>query len=175
MKIYLTLFWSFFKIGLFTFGGGYAMLPLLQKEIVSKGWASDDELLDYYAIGQVTPGIIAINVSTFVGYKIRGLLGAVATMIGMITPSIIIISTIASGLSFVADNPYVQSAFAGIRLVIPALMLPIAVKMIKKSVIDYVTACLCLTAFVMCVFGLSPVWVILASALVGFAYKGLSK
>ena len=77
------------------------MLPLLQKEIVTKGWASDDELLDYYAIGQVTPGIIAINVSTFVGYKIRGLLGAVATMIGMITPSIIIISTIASWLSFV--------------------------------------------------------------------------
>ena len=88
------LFATFFKIGLFVFGGGYGMLPFLQKEIVEKGWISEEELLDYYAIGQVTPGIIAVNISTFVGYKLKGLKGAICTLLGILLPSVIVISII---------------------------------------------------------------------------------
>ena len=170
--IYFQLFWSFFKIGLFTFGGGYAMLPMLQKELVSRGWTTDDELMDYYAIGQVTPGIIAINVSTFVGYKIKGIVGALCTMVGIVMPSIIIISLLATGLTYVWDNSVVQHAFKGIRLVIPALLLPIIIKMLKKSLVDLGAVCILILAFIanFC-FGLSPILIVLGAGCLGVLFS----
>lgn len=172
MKTYWELFCAFFKIGLFTFGGGYAMLPLIQKEVVKRGWADDEEILDYYAIGQVTPGIIAVNVSTFIGYKIRGVSGAIASMFGMVLPSLIIITSIALGLSYFWEHSIVVHAFAGIRLVIPALIVPILIKMIKKSVIDWFTGLILLNAFLLCFFDvLPPIYIVISSALLGLLYK----
>lgn len=168
MKLYFNLFWSFFKIGLFTFGGGYAMLPLLQKEIVGKGWATDDELLDYYAIGQVTPGIIALNVSTFIGYRLKGFLGAVCTLFGMVLPSLLIISSLAYGLAYIWENVYIQHAFAGMRLMIAALLAPMVVKMIQKSVIDLWTYAILIMAFAATFYGiLSPLFIVLISSMTG--------
>ena len=117
MKILADLFMTFFKIGLFTFGGGYAMIPLLQAELVrKKKWSSDEELMDYYCIGQSTPGIIAINVATFIGYKRARSTGAVVATLGMVSPSLIIIMSLAHVLNLYMDNPYVAHAFAGIRI-----------------------------------------------------------
>ena len=97
MNVLIHLFMAFARIGAFTFGGGYAMLPMLQKEVVEKyHWATEDEIMDYYAIGQCTPGIIAVNTATFVGYKTAGIPGADLATLGMITPSIIIITVIAA-------------------------------------------------------------------------------
>ncbi len=146
------------------------MLPLLQKEIVTKGWATDDELLDYYAIGQVTPGIIAINVSTFVGFRVKGFFGAVSTMFGMIFPSILIISSLAYGLAFVWENSYVQHAFAGMRLMIAALLAPMVVKMIQKSVIDWWTLGILIVAFAATFYGaVSPLIIVVVAGLFGMA------
>ncbi len=168
MCMYFNLFWSFFKVGLFTFGGGYAMLPLLQREVVSKGWASDDELLDYYAIGQVTPGIIAINVSTFVGYRIKGIPGALCTMVGVVLPSILIISSLAYGLAYIWENTYVQHAFSGIRLMIAALLMPTILKLIQKSVIDYWTLFILILSFAATFyFSISPLIIVISSAILG--------
>ncbi len=168
MKTYFELFFSFLKIGMFTFGGGYAMLPLLQKEVVGKGWATDDELLDYYAIGQVTPGIIAINVSTFIGYKHKGILGAVCTMFGMILPSILIISSLVYGLVYIWENSYIQHAFAGMRLMITALLLSMAVKMVQKSVFDLWTLFILIISFVMVFFGnVSIFFIVIFSCVTG--------
>ena len=99
MKLYLELFWAFFQIGALTFGGGYAMLPMIQKEIVEKhNWATDDEIIDYFAIGQLTPGVIAVNTATFVGYKTKGTLGGIIATLGVVTPSVMIITIIAASL-----------------------------------------------------------------------------
>ncbi len=130
----LNLFFTFFKIGLFTFGGGYAMLPLLRDEVVNKqGWASDEELLDYYSIGQCTPGIIAVNVATFVGYRHFGRLGGIIATLGIILPSLIIIMLIASVLEEYIHNEYLSHAFAGIRIAVVALILNTLADMWKKS------------------------------------------
>ncbi len=134
-NIYLTLYLTFFKIGLFTFGGGYAMLPMLRREVVNKyGWATDEEMLDYYAIGQSTPGIIAINTSTFIGLSKGGFFGAICATLGMVTPSLIIIMSIARFFTEFQDNQYVLSAFTGIRVVVVVLILNAVIKMGKKSI-----------------------------------------
>lgn len=114
----------FCKMGLFTFGGGYAMLPLLKSDMVEKyGWISEEELLNYYSIGQCTPGIIAVNAASFIGYKKRGLPGLISATLGVITPSIIIILLVAMLLRQYMDNTYVQQAFAGIRVSVIALII----------------------------------------------------
>ena len=172
MKIYWDLFIAFFKIGLFTFGGGYAMLPLIQKEVVKRNWATEEEILDYYAIGQVTPGIIAVNVSTFIGYKIKGWSGAICSMIGMVTPSVCIITALAMGLAYVWDSPMVNHAFAGIRLVIPALIVPILIQMIKKSIKNWFSILIVVFAFVLSFFNiLAPIYITLLSGMLGLFYK----
>ncbi len=115
MNLYLDLFLSFAKVGVCTFGGGYAMLPILQREVVDgKGWATESELADYYAVGQCTPGIIAVNTATFVGAKEKGVPGGIAATLGLIFPCLVIIGVIAAFLSHVADNPWVGHAFAGV-------------------------------------------------------------
>ena len=131
------LFWTFFKIGAFTFGGGYAMLPMLQKEVVEKrGWASEEELMDYYAIGQCTPGIIAVNTATFVGQKTAGIAGGIIATLGVVFPSLIIITIIAAFIQNFSDLAIVQNAFAGIRVCVCVLILNAVVKLWKKSVVD---------------------------------------
>ena len=172
MKIYWDLFAAFFKIGLFTFGGGYAMLPLIQKEVVKKTWVTEEEVLDYYAIGQVTPGIIAVNVSTFIGYKIKGWSGAICTMIGMTFPSLCIITALAMGLSYFWDSPIVSHAFAGIRLVIPALIVPILIQMLKKSLVNKFSFLIVIFAFSLSFFNiLAPIYITFLSGLLGLFYQ----
>ncbi len=137
MNKYLDLFFTFARIGGLTFGGGYAMLPILQKEVVEKrGWATEEELMDYYAIGQCTPGIIAVNTATFVGQNTAGTLGGIVATLGVVFPSLIIITMIAAFLQNFADLPIVQNAFAGIRVCVCVLVFNAVMKLWKKSVID---------------------------------------
>lgn len=169
MKELMGLFLIFARIGGFTFGGGYAMLPIIQREIVeARGWATHEEVADYYAIGQVTPGIIAVNTATFIGYKLKGVVGAIAATLGMITPSIVIITIIAIFFENFADYPLVQHAFAGIRIVVVALIAQVVFEMARKSVKDYVTGAIFVLGFLALIFiPISPVWIILAAGMVG--------
>lgn len=135
MKQCAKLFWVFAQMGAVCFGGGYAMLSLLQKIVVEKyHWATEEELMDYYAIGQCTPGIIAINTSTFIGYKYSGLPGAICAALGFLSPSILIITLIAAFLENFAELPIVMHAFAGIRVCVCVLILDAVLKLGKKSV-----------------------------------------
>ena len=175
MKELFDLFWTFCKIGALTFGGGYAMLPLIQREIVeNKKWSTEKEILDYYAVGQWTPGVIAVNTATFIGYKLRGIIGGIVATLGVIFPSIVIILIIATFLQNFADLAIVQSAFAGIRVAVVALIITTVVKLIKSSIKDYLGVIIAIIAFVISAFiGLSPVYVVIAAALTGFISKGL--
>lgn len=169
MRELLTMYAAFFRIGLFTFGGGYAMLPMLQREVVNRyHWATDEELLDCYAIGQCTPGVIAVNTATYVGYRRRGVLGGIVTTLGVISPSLLIIMVIAMALAPFMDNPYVARAFAGIRVAVCALIASSVVKLAKKSVKDVPGIILCVAAFVIvAILGASPIWVTIGAALCG--------
>lgn len=175
MKELFDLFWTFCKIGALTFGGGYAMLPLIQREIVeNKKLSTEKEILDYYAVGQCTPGVIAVNTATFIGYKLRGIIGGIVATLGVIFPSIVIILIIATFLQNFADLAIVQSAFAGIRVAVVALIITTVVKLIKSSIKDYLGVIIAIIAFVISAFiGLSPVYVVIAAALTGFISKGL--
>ena len=124
MKTLIDLFFTFCRIGGLTFGGGYAMLPMIQKEIVEeKKWATEEEVLDYYAVGQCTPGIIAVNTATFIGYKVQGIIGAIVATLGVVFPSLIIITIIAALLKNFASYAIIQHAFSGIRVVVIALII----------------------------------------------------
>ena len=170
MKKLWELFSAFFRIGAFTFGGGYAMLSLIQREVVdNKKWATDEEVLDYYAVAQCTPGVIAVNTATFVGYKQKGILGAVAATLGVVLPSLIIITSIASVLQNFMEYKIVQHIFGGIRVAVAVLIVNAVITMGKKSVKDVLCATLAVLSFaVSTIFPvLSPVFVVLAAALVG--------
>ena len=172
MKFLIQLFFIFSKIGLFTFGGGYAMFPILKSELIEKrGWITEDELLDYYAIGQCTPGIIAVNVATFVGKKLKGIIGAAFTTVGVIFPSVVIITLIATCINNFADLWFVQSAFSGIHVAVIVLILNTIISMWKKSVkkpFDYIVF---LLALVLSFFDiLSSVLVVVISAVAGIIY-----
>lgn len=137
MNKLLDLFFTFARIGGLTFGGGYAMLPMLQKEVVEKRkWATEEEIMDYYAIGQCTPGIIAVNTATFVGQSTAGIAGGIFATLGVVFPSLIIITLIAAFLQNFADLAIVQNAFAGIRVCVCVLVFNAVVKLWKKSVVD---------------------------------------
>lgn len=166
MKELLSIFGIFFRMGAFTFGGGYAMLPIIQEEIVNKrNWARDDEIIDYYAIGQCTPGIIAVNTATFIGYKKRGIIGAIAATLGLVSPSLIIISTIAKFFKEFQDYQIVQYAFNGIQIVVVALITVAVINMFKQSVADNYGKILFLTAFIVIAFlKLSPIIIVVLSA-----------
>ena len=137
MNLYLDLFLTFAKVGVCTFGGGYAMLPILQREVVEKkGWASDEELTDYFAIAQCTPGVIAVNTATFVGQKQKGVPGGVLATLGVVFPSVVIIMILAAFIQNFAHLPVVIHAFAGIRACVCALILSSILKLAKKSLAD---------------------------------------
>ncbi len=169
MKILLQLFLIFARIGGFTFGGGYAMLPMLQKELVeNKKWTTNEELIDYYAIGQCTPGVIAVNVATFVGFKIKGVLGAIFATLGMVTPSLIIVGSIAAFISGFQDYEAVQWAFSGIRAAVVALILSSMWKIAKKSLVDiFAVAIFLVVALVSFFTDLSPVVFVVSAGLLG--------
>ena len=148
MNSLLELYWTFVKIGCVTFGGGYAMLPILERELVDKrGWTTMDDLRDYFSIGQCTPGIIALNVSTFIGEKRGGVKGAVAATVGFLTGPIAIILIIAMFLRNYAQLEVVQHAFAGIRVCVCVLILQAVLRLWKKSVVDPFTLGLYLAIF----------------------------
>lgn len=174
MPLLLDLFCTFFRIGLFTFGGGYAMLPLLQREIVEKKkWATEEELLDYFAVGQCTPGIIAVNTATFVGFKEKKLSGAIFATLGVVAPSLVIITVIAALLSNFAHIAAVQNAFAGIRVAVCVLILNSIVKLWKKSVVDKLTLSVFLVVFSGSVLlsHVSPVVFVVAAAVLGIVVR----
>lgn len=156
-------------MGAFTFGGGYAMLPIIQKEIVEKrNWATDEEIIDYYAIGQCTPGIIAVNTATFIGYKRKGVMGAIIATLGLVAPSLIFISIIAKFFKEFQDIRTVQYAFNGIQVVVVALIAITVKNMFKQSVKDNYGIILFILAFIIIAFlKLSPIIAVVSSALVG--------
>ena len=172
MNIYLDLFLTFFKIGLFTFGGGLAMLPMLEKEVVNtKKWATYDQLMDYYAIGQCTPGIIAVNTATFVGYSQKKTLGAIVATAGVVTPSVIIIILIASLMTSFADQPIVQHALAGIRIAVCVLIAQAVIKMTKSGVRNWFGLILFVVIFLATYLDFLPVTVaIIIGAIAAIVY-----
>ncbi len=173
MKELFALFFTFARIGAFTFGGGYAMLPLLQREVVhTRHWATEDEVLDYFAIGQCTPGIIFINTATFIGYKQKGVLGAIFATLGSIFPSLIIILIIASVLTNFAHLPLVQYAFGGIRVVVGVLIFNSVSGMWKKSITDRFGVALAILSFlIITCTNLSPVWLVMVGAVSGIVLQ----
>lgn len=175
MKELWKLFYTFATVGVTTFGGGYAMLPALQREVVEKrGWATEEEVMDWYAIGQCTPGVIAVNTATFVGQKQKGVLGGIAATLGVVFPSLVIITIIAAFIRNFADLPAVQNAFAGIRACVCVLILNAVVKLWKKSVVDWKAFLIFAVVFLGSVFfDLSPVLYVLAAALAGVVIKSL--
>ena len=172
MKMLMNLFFSFFKVGLFTFGGGAAMLPLLQAEFVErKKWVVEKELIDFYSIGQCTPGIIAINTATFIGYKMMGIKGAVAATMGMIFPSIIIILSIAAILNECMSNKYVTYAFAGVRIVVVALILDAVCRLWKNGISDWFAYAMFIGSLLLLfLFTCSPVTLILIAGICGYVF-----
>ena len=174
MNSILELYQTFVKIGLVTFGGGYAMLPILERELVDKRkWTTLDDLRDYFSIGQCTPGIIALNVSTFIGEKRAGIKGALAATLGFLSGPIVIILIIAAFLTNFAQIEFIQHAFAGIRVCVCVLILQAVLRLWKKSVIDSFSLVLYLAVFALNAFsGLLPVAVpaavlVICSGLIG--------
>jgi len=175
MRELLKLFLAFCRIGGFTFGGGMAMLPMLRKEIVEKyRWATDEELLDYYAIGQCTPGIIAVNTATFIGYKRKGVIGAIVATAGVVFPSIVIITLIAAFFTRFQELAVVQQAFRGIRAVVTALIFNTIINLYSKSVKDWLGIFIFCGAFLLVAFmDVSPVIVVIICCIIGIANNRL--
>ncbi|NLL31384.1 MAG: chromate transporter [Clostridiales bacterium] len=170
-KILLELFNCFFKIGAFTFGGGYAMIPLIEREVVdNKKWIERKEIVDVFALAQSLPGAIAINTSTFIGYKILGKVGAIVSTIGIILPSLIIITLIAMFFSVVRGNPVFEEIFDGISPAIVALILVAGIKIVKQSVKDKIGIIILLCTIVFITFfNMQAIFAIIGGALVGIS------
>ena len=173
----LPLFVSFLKIGAFTFGGGYAMLPMLQWEVVeNKGWGTEAEMMDYYAIGQCTPGIIAVNTATFVGQKTRGDIGGVVATLGVVFPSLVIITIIAGLVNNFADLAVVKNAFAGVRVCVCVLIFNAVVKLLKNAVTGPATAAIFILVMLGSLFlDWSPVIFVLIAAVLGILLQNIKE
>ena len=165
----LELYLAFVKIGAFTFGGGLAMMPIMQRELIERrGWLTEEELIDYFAIGQSTPGIIAVNVATFVGYKRLGWFGGIIGTIGVVTPSWVIIMLLAGAISSVDKYPVAQKALHGINVAVAALLTSVIVKFSKKTIKSVWNAFFMLLAFALIYFlKVQSVWIIIASLVTG--------
>lgn len=185
MKELWDMFLTFARIGGLTFGGGYAMLPMLQREVVEKhGWATEEELADYYAIGQCTPGIIAVNTATFIGYRQAGIIGGIFATLGVVFPSIVIITVIAAFLTNFADLKVIQYAFEGIRVCVCVLIFNAVQKLWKKSVIDQPTMAIFLLVFLTSaglavgqsfypdLFSMSPIVYVIVAGVAGVVLHG---
>ena len=190
MKPYVSLFFTFAKIGVCTFGGGYAMLPILQRELVdNQGWATEEELADYYAVGQCTPGVIAVNTATFVGYNRMGWLGGVVATLGVVFPCLVIIMAIAAFLSNFMHLDVVVHAFNGVRAGVVALIFSSVLKLLNTSLVDWKTRLIYVVVLLLGAVGVwapmpggalgqvlgalcSPVFLVVVSGLVGLAIYG---
>ena len=174
-KILAKLFFSTLYLSAFTFGGGYAMLPMLERECVENhSWATRDELLDYFAIAQCTPGVIAVNTATFIGQKHRGWLGGIVATLGVVFPSLVIISILAGLITNFSHLAWVQNAFAGIQVCVCVLIFNAVLKLLKKSVVDKRTATIFLIVMAGSLFlHISPVWFVVVSAVAGILLKNL--
>jgi len=168
-KLLCNLYGSFFRIGIFTFGGGLTMLPMLKYEIAEKrGWTTEEELLDIYAIGQCTPGIIAVNTATYVGYKKHSVIGGIFATLGMISPSVIIITLVAAFLKQFMDNVWLQHALMGVRGIICALMLNTVIGLAKKSLVHPICWVICLIVFALAILTSVPtIILVVISAIAG--------
>jgi len=175
MKELMDLFIAFARVGVLTFGGGYAMLPILQREIVEKNdWATDEELMDYYAIGQCTPGVIAVNTATFIGQKNKGIVGGIVATLGVVMPSLVIITAIAAFISNFSDLAIVKNGFAGVRVCVCVLIFNAVVKLWKSSVVDKATLIIFLGVFLGSVFtDLSPILFVVITAIAGIIVKNM--
>ena len=173
MKLLIDLFFTFSRVGLLTFGGGYAMLPILQKEVVeTKKWTTEEEMIDYFAIGQTTPGIIAVNTATFVGHKQHGVLGGIVATLGLVFPSYIIITIIAMFMRNFSDSVILQNAFAGIRVSVYVLILSAVLKLWKSSVVDKIGLLIFLFVFTLSIFtNWSPAVFVVLAGLIGVIAK----
>ncbi|MCR4949677.1 MAG: chromate transporter [Treponema sp.] len=169
LRSLLELYLTFVKIGAFTFGGGLAMMPIMQRELIEKrGWLTEEELIDYFAIGQSTPGIIAVNVATFVGYKRLGWFGGIIGTIGVVTPSWVIIMLLAGAISSVDKYPLAQKALRGINVAVAALLTSVIVKFSKKTIKTIWNVVFMLLAFALIYFfKVQSVWIIIASLIIG--------
>ena len=169
MKHYLELFVSFFKVGLLTFGGGYAMLPMLQREVVQRrGWITEEQILGCYAIGQCTPGVIAVNTATYVGHLQGGPIGAACATLGVIFPSLLIITALASVIRRISHYAAVAHAFAGIRVAVSVLVLQAKLKLWRKGVKGPAAIGVWLAALAAsALFGVSAVWIVAAAVVAG--------
>ena len=165
------------KIGGITFGGGLTMLPLLTKEIVGKKkWATEEELLDYYAVGQCTPGIIAVNTATFIGYYQAGVLGGIFATLGMVTPSIIIITIVASVLQTFMEYPIVASALTGINAIVCALLSHTVITLGRKSLVNVISVVLFILGLIACfVFDITPILLVIIGGIVGVVYSKIKE
>lgn len=176
MKNLLELFAVFFKVAISTFGGGYAMLPILQEEVVRKRkWATEEDLVDYYAISQCTPGIIGVNVATFIGRRQGGIIGGIIATLGVIMPSILLISLCALVLGEYIHNPYVEHALRGVRVFMIALIFHTTFVLLKKSVTDISTAIIFAVCLVLTYFNLNIILIILLSVALGHIFAALPK
>ena len=181
MKEYLGLFYAFMRVSLFSFGGGYAMIPVVERELINKrGWVNMDEVMDYYTIAQITPGLIGVNLSTFVGHKRKGTIGGIIATLGYVLPSATLLTIAAIFISNLADIPVVRHAFTGIRIAVCALILDTVIKLVKgvfkniKSLAAYVIVFVLsiLPHGIVPAFIKSPVTLVLASGLAGlFFYR----
>lgn len=168
----LELFWTFCKIGALTFGGGYAMLPLLQREVVkARHWMSDAELEDRFAVSQSLPGLIAVNTAIFVGNKVRGSRGGIAAALGVAFPSLAVITVIAAFVSNFSDQPVVKNAFAGIRVCVLVLILDAILTLRKRAVVDVITGIVAAAVFVLSVLlSISPIFYVIAAGIAGILF-----
>jgi chromate transporter len=174
LKAYAEVLWTFIKIGAMTFGGGYAMVPVVERELIKrKGWTTLDEVMDYYTIAQITPGLIAVNLSTFIGYKRKGPLGGILGTLGFLLPGFTCMIIISLFVKQFAEYPAVRHAFAGIRVAVGALILDTVIKLLKgvfrdkSAIIIFV-----LSLTVEVVFSASPALIILGAGLAGlFLYR----
>ena len=176
MKAYLDIFIAFMKISLFTFGGGYAIIPMVERELIkNRGWATMDEVMEYYTISQITPGLIGTNLATFIGYRQKGVLGSIFGTLGYVLPSATLVVLAAIFISNLAEIPEVQHAFTGIRIAVGALVLDTVIKMVKnnlkdaKGLVIYIMVFICavLPYGILPVFVKSPVTLVLVSGLAG--------
>lgn len=169
LREYFSLFIAFFKIGSITFGGGLAMLPIMEKELAeNRNWTTKEELLDYYAIGQSTPGIIAVNVATFVGYNRKGILGGIVATAGVVVPSIIIISILAECISSLSQIEWMQKALAGINVAVTALLTKTVWQFSRRSIKNFFSFIIFAAAFcAIYFFNVNTVLVIATGGILG--------
>lgn len=178
VKKLLHLYLIFLKIGAVTFGGGLAMYPILRREFIEdRGWITDEELTDYYAVGQCTPGVVAINVSTFIGNKRGGLPGGFAATFGFVTAPFLVIALLAASLRAFSEYPVVKNAFSGVRVCVCVLVVTAVSRLWRNSVKDWVTFSVFAFVFALCAaasllpFSVSPAAVVAASALFGAVWR----